>query len=889
MASPYAIVHTVIGQVYARSPDGLRRLLGKGARVYEGEQIISLSSEDMITLALTDGRMLDLGRDSQWIQPRGPRNPDHVGEAVQQMREIHYPLLAGVDPTLMFEPPAAGPATPDEPGKAAGGRRSVVILDTVGGEVEVSGGFAVDDLTLARPLDGYEESRHPRADDGPGVPAPTHQQGLEDRPLQGDLFEAGSALRLLDFRIDGATHVAGSRVELPGQGSLVLHADGRYAFIPAPDWNGSLPEIHYRAESDGQIVESTLRIDILPANDAPASADVQVSLDLGQAYRFSPEDFPFDDARDAASGQQHAPLQLLIDSLPACGSLLLNGQPVSAGQAIDFADIAAGRLHYLPGADGQASFDFRIRDNGGLPDADTSGSQRFTLAQGDLVIPENPNCDNEVPGGAGNDILLGDSGGTQTSLQPGQNYNIALLIDTSGSMAAASGDSSATRIELVREALFNLAPQLKGHDGVINLAVIGFASHVTLQVSLAGLDDARLDQWLADLANLGPEHFDYSAGTNYQAGFEAATAWFAQQPAQGHENLTYFLTDGNPTQYYDPYTGNLAGGGPSVSAETLQHTIDAFAPLAAISTVHAIGMGQGVHAEQLGFFDNSQSTGERGLWLADADGIPRWVSGPAGEATIIDQAEELQAALQPGRPISEPVAVGNDAIRGGAGNDILFGDVINTDRLPWGSDGNPARPEHLPDGSGLAALEAFLGLRQGTPPTSAQLYDYLKQHHGELHLPGDPRGGHDRLDGGAGHDVLYGQGGNDVLRGGTGSDQLFGGSGADLFVWRQGDAGRIGAPDQDRVHDFNAQEGDRLDLRDLLQGEHAGNLDDYLKLFAAGEDAVLLVSSTGQLNAGGPAGAQADLQIRLDGVDVAGRSLDSLIAGADPLIRVDQA
>ncbi len=432
---------------------------------------------------------------------------------------------------------------------------------------------------------------------------------------------------------------------------------------------------------------------------------MQVSLDLGQAYRFSPEDFPFNDARDAANGQQHEPLQLIIDSLPACGSLLLNGQPVSAGQAIDFADIAAGRLHYLPGADGQASFDFRVRDNGGLPDADTSDTQRFTLTQGTLTIPENPNCDNEVPGGAGNDILLGDSGGTQTTLQPGQNYNIVLLIDTSGSMAAPSGDAGASRIELVREALFNLAPQLTGHDGVINLAVIGFASHVTLQLSLAGLDDASLDQWLADLASLGPEHFDYSAGTNYQAGFEAATAWFAQQPTQGHENFTYLLTDGNPTQYYAPYTGNLAGGGPSVSAETLQHTIDAFAPLAAISTVHAIGMGQGVSAGQLAYFDNSQATGERGMWLADSDGIPRWVSGPAGEATIIERAEDLQAALQPGRPVSEPVAVGNDWISGGAGNDILFGDVINTDRLPWGVDGNPQRPDHLPDGSGLAALE----------------------------------------------------------------------------------------------------------------------------------------------------------------------------------------
>lgn len=896
MAALYATVHTVIGQVYARSPDGLRRLLSKGARVYEEEQIITLSSEDMITLALTDGRMQDLGRDGQWIQPRGPRNPDHVGEAVQQMREVHYPQLAGIDPTLMFEPPASGPATPDEPGKTAGGRRSFVILDTVGSEVEVNGEFGVAEETLGRPLSAYEEGRRPGdlpVEDvpvtEPGLSA-VHQTGLEDRPLNGTLFDANSGFRLLDFSAGGVSHAAGTRVELPGQGSLILHADGRYLFIPAPDWNGSLPDIHFRAEHNGQIVESSLHLDILPANDAPTSGDVNVSLDLGQAYLFSPADFPFQDARDAASGQQHEPLQLIIDSLPDCGRLLLDGRPVIAGQAIEFADIAAGRLQYLPGDGDQAGFDFRIRDNGGLPDADTSGSYRFTLSQGRLVEPENPNCDNEIPGSAGNDILLGDSGGTQTTLQPGQNYNIALLIDTSGSMAAATGsDSAATRIELVRDALFNLAPQLKGHDGIINLAVIGFASHVTLQVSLAGLDDARLDQWLADLASLGPEHFDYSAGTNYQAGFEAATAWFGQQPAPGHENLTFFLTDGNPTQYYDKFTGNLAGGGPAVTADTLQHTLDAFAPLSAISTVHAIGMGQGVSAQHLAYFDNRTTVGERSLLLADVDGIPRWVSGPAGEATIIERAEELEAALQSGRPVTEPVPVGNDQISGGAGNDILFGDVINTDRLPWGVDGNPARPASLPDGSGLAALETFLSLQQGTAAIPAQLYDYIRQHHSELNLPGDTRGGHDWLDGGAGHDVLYGQGGSDVLRGGAGSDELFGGSGADLFLWRQGDAGKVGAADQDRIHDFNAQEGDRLDLRDLLQGEHAGNLDDYLKLFAEGSDALLLVSSTGQLNTGGSPGAQADLQIRLDGVDVAGRTLDSLIAGADPLIRVDQA
>src|SRR5690606_39470414 len=75
-------------------------------------------------------------------------------------------------------------------------------------------------------------------------------------------------------------------------------------------------------------------------------------------------------------------------------------------------------------------------------------------------------------------------------------------------------------------------------------------------------------------------------------------------------------------------------------------------------------------------------------------------------------------------------------------------------RLPWGVDGLPARPDSLPDGSGLAALEAFLSLGLGAPPTPTQLHQYLRRHHGELNLAGDPRGGNDYLDGGAGNDVL---------------------------------------------------------------------------------------------------------------------------------------
>src|SRR5690606_11351263 len=159
----------------------------------------------------------------------------------------------------------------------------------------------------------------------------------------------------------------------------------------------------------------------------------------------------------------------------------------------------------------------------------------------------------------------------------------------------------------------------------------------------------------------------------------------------------------------------------------LQQAIASFAALAAQSTVHAIRMGQGVNAEHLAFFDTSTSTSERRAWLADADRVARWRSGSAGEATMADRAEDLPASLRPRQTRARPVPAADDRLLGGAGDDILCGDVINTDRLPWGVDGNPARPDTLPDGSGLAALETFISLRQGAPATQAQLYEYLRQ------------------------------------------------------------------------------------------------------------------------------------------------------------------
>ena len=75
----------------------------------------------------------------------------------------------------------------------------------------------------------------------------------------------------------------------------------------------------------------------------------------------------------------------------------------------------------------------------------------------------------------------------------------------------------------------------------------------------------------------------------------------------------------------------------------------------------------------------------------------------------------------------------------------------------------------------------------------------------------------------SGDDTLVGGSGHDVLIGGSGNDQLTGGSGADEFAFEPSQSGGT-----DTVVDFNAAEGDVLDLSDLLVGETDATIDNYL-------------------------------------------------------------
>lgn len=266
---------------------------------------------------------------------------------------------------------------------------------------------------------------------------------------------------------------------------------------------------------------------------------------------------------------------------------------------------------------------------------------------------------------------------------------------------------------------------------------------------------------------------------------------------------------------------------------------------------------------------------------------------------------------------------GADTLEGGAGRDLLVGgagaDILNggagNDRLEGGAGDDIYR---LDSSAADDADQIVEDAGQGTDTVElganylldVDLATLAGGHIENASITG-PNGiglhgteGANRLVGGAGDNRIDGAGGDDRIAGGAGHDLLFGGAGRDTFEWHLGDAGTPGQPAQDRIADFQlggaytepngavhafgysnveaaGSTGDRLDLRDLLVGEHSscievggflnaniGNLLDYLDISVQGQDTVIQISSQGGYTGGTATPAATDQVITLQGLDL---------------------
>jgi hypothetical protein len=201
----------------------------------------------------------------------------------------------------------------------------------------------------------------------------------------------------------------------------------------AIDKNGSVVIGVTMQDAAGNSTVQNVTITVNPVNDAPAGANATVVTSQNTNYAFGLANFPLTDAADSPA---NALQSVVITTLPLAGQLLLAGNPVSAGQEIAGASIAAGNLVFAPGAVGSgagfARFTFQVRDNGGTAnggvDLDPTPNT-MTIDVASLVVSSKPTLGDPLAA-----LVAGDPGDASLLLLDG---GAGTLVVESGLVAGA--------------------------------------------------------------------------------------------------------------------------------------------------------------------------------------------------------------------------------------------------------------------------------------------------------------------------------------------------------------------------------------------------------------------------------------------------------------------
>ncbi|UUE38559.1 Ig-like domain-containing protein [Pectobacterium aroidearum] len=546
--------------------------------------------------------------------------------------------------------------------------------------------------------------------------------------------------------------------------------------------------------------------------------------------------------------------------------------------------------------------------------------------------------DDKMSGTHSHDVMVADVSGLQ--IIEGQNYNIAFMVDSSGSMSSTDIENTRTSLINVFKSLINSASGV--NSGTVNVFLADFDTQVGKTISV-NLNDASALNKLTAVLNSMVGGSEKGGGTNYEDVFKTTANWFQSDVVKNNvgNNLTYFITDGEPTYYQTNESNEVRVSdwwqslnidniaykpGQSYSMDVrgaVREVIDSkgnvyqYAWNDKSNQVTGKVIGQ-VHAQGDGTYEISSLGGvgnNSSYWAQDYRGNWYWVDNSgnrdvsntnAAEAFNLLKKQSTIEAIGIGADLngdtlkrydtdgvvqdhidpanlnkailgsSESIHAGNDQLNGGLGNDILFGDVVSFPNI---------------DGNGITALQNYIGKQLGMQtgvPTAKEMHSYIATHSAEFDLS-SAKDGNDILNGGAGNDILFGQGGNDTLIGGEGNDLLYGGAGddiliggpggdtliggagADIFKWQAGDIGN------DVIKDFNAKEGDRIDLSDLVgELEEGTDISRYIRITDNHGSPTIEVSTAGNFTA--DKGGTVAVSITLEHYNGALPSLESLIS-----------
>ncbi|TNI22458.1 RTX toxin [Aeromonas salmonicida] len=458
-----------------------------------------------------------------------------------------------------------------------------------------------------------------------------------------------------------------------------------------------------------------------------------------------------------------------------------------------------------------------------VTDQTSSASDQDSIRMSYFLSTEGEPGDQNRTYGSEHNIVVGDLDGSV--VLPGQNYNLAFMVDSSGSIGTTAMNTIKSQLAQV----FNSLKTSAGTDGAgkVNVFLVDFDTLANKSVSVNLKDSNALSQLQAILDSMDGSS-NNGGGTNYEDVFKTTANWFNGSTAQSNtnaKNLTYFITDGQPTYYLenegsnpmirdrsgtvnDVYLNNVIG---SNYVQGQIYTVSNRTVINANGVVYDYngnqigymrpdGTGRYVYSTLAGTGSSTSSTtianAVAGFALLTGMGVTVEAIGLGANISYNDlksydsdgvimtgvNANDLAGAILGTSINNKP---GSDRIDGGAGDDILFGDAVHFAGI---------------NGEGYAAVKQYVAGKLGAGSvTDAQVHDYISSHASEF----DQSSANDKGDvliGGEGNDILFGQGGDDFLFGGAGNDILFGGSGNDTLYGESGNDTLYGGSGNDTLY-----------------------------------------------------------------------------------------
>ncbi|MET0274546.1 MAG: Ig-like domain-containing protein [Phenylobacterium sp.] len=560
----------------------------------------------------------------------------------------------------------------------------------------------------------------------------------------------------------------------------------------------------------GQAVDqspNTLTFSVTPVSDAPAGIDATVSAGQDASRALRAADFGFTDVDGDSL------VSVTIIDLPAHGALTLDNVAVTANQTISAADIAAGRLVFVPepghyGA-AYATLTFQVKDSGSASNGGETLDPTFNTLT--LDVTEAPPEPPKPAGPTVDGVPVTTTTGTSPSGTPTQTVTIPVV--TSSRPDSVGGTNVADIPVVTSGGATLLSVQAPAGYG---LTVSGPAAPQTAGTSLTDLIreiQAHTATGSADQTTLT------GGGSGFLGSLTSSTPLLVQTvvPTGGGAGAAPLVINGTAAAG-DAMTALVIDTRGLPSGSTLQlNNVDFAAVVGAVTVTGGAGSQHvyGDGASQtlfLGADDDELHGGGGTDTVASAAGADRLygdegsdsVSGGIGDDVVHGNAGSDTVSGGEGNDVAYG-GKDSDRVTGDGGSDLIFGD-LGDDFLQ----GN-AGQDTLDGGAGNDTVH---GGQDADQVTGGDGNDAVLGDAGDDVLQGGLGNdtatgglGSDRLHGGQGNDVIYGEAGNDWLSGDKGSDTISGGLGADTFHANV----QTGL---DWVTDFSFAEGDRV-LLDL--------------------------------------------------------------------------